>query len=215
MSVHGPWCNSVTWRTKCPSCKGQVFFFQCDCGSKVFFDRLGHPWPIHDCDASWAGKLPRWVDDSGGLNVEISPGITVRRAPEGSINQGVVTRAIRRDQRPDPIKAIQPKGSEEITVVGILRELQVEVDAATFLRLPKTSMTSGVLGKLSEGQWGKVTIHSQSPRDDVLTSYTAWVPSKALSETENLKGVTVNARISSQFILGVGNVWVCNLYEVL
>ena len=213
-AIHGSWCNSVTWRTKCRSCKEQVFFFQCDCGSGVFFDKLGPPWPIHDCDTAWARNLKRWKDDSGGLNVEIGPGMTVRWPPEGPIDQGVVTRAVRRDRRPDPIEAIQPEGSEEVTVVGILRELQVEVGVAAFLKLPETSMASGFLGKLAQGRWGKVTIHSQSPRVDMLNSYTAWVPSPALSDAGNSKGVTVEARISSQFIPGVGNVWICSLFEM-
>ena len=213
-AVHGTWCNSVTWRTKCRFCREQVFFFKCDCGSGVFFDELGPAWPIHDCDRFWGDKLRRWKDDSGGLNVEIAPGITVRRAPEGSIDQSVVSRAIRRERRPDPIEAIQPEGSEEVTVVGILRQLQVEVDVGAFLKLPKTSMASGFLGKLAQGRWGKVTIHSQSPREDVLNSYTAWVRSEALSEAGNPRGVTVEARISSQSIPGLGNFWVCSFYEV-
>ena len=126
-AVHGLWCNSVTWRTKCRSCKEQVYFFQCDCGSGVFFDKLGPPWPIHNCD------LKRWKDDAGGLNVEInreSRSGGHRKDRQSSIDLNVVSRAKRRERRPDPIKAIQPGGSEGVTVVGILRELQVEVDGA-------------------------------------------------------------------------------------
>ena len=91
-AVHGPRCNSVTWPTKCRDCNERVFFFRCDCGSGVFFDELGGSWPLHDCDTSWTRNLKRWKDDSGGINVEIAPGITVRREPEGSIEKGVVSR---------------------------------------------------------------------------------------------------------------------------
>jgi len=37
----------VTWKTTCPDCKKAVFFFSCSCGSKIFFDSLGDPWPLH------------------------------------------------------------------------------------------------------------------------------------------------------------------------
>jgi hypothetical protein len=45
---HGPWCNFRTrpWRCKCGA---RVFFGTCDHGSKVFFDHLGDPWPLHRC----------------------------------------------------------------------------------------------------------------------------------------------------------------------
>ncbi len=76
-------------------------------------------------------------------------------------------------------------------------------------------MASGFLGKLATGRWGKVTIHAQSPDEDVLNSYTVWVRSEALSEVGNSRGLTVEAKISSQFIPIVGNVWVGSFYEVL
>ena len=79
--------------TKCPRCKDPVFFFHCNCGAEVFFDRLGHPWLIHDCDTSWTRNLSRHRDSAGGVTVEIAPGIMVQRAPEGSIHPDVATRA--------------------------------------------------------------------------------------------------------------------------
>ncbi len=213
--AHGSWCNSVTWPTKCSQCDQRVFFFRCDCGSRVFFDKLGAPWPIHDCETSWARDLRRWQDDFGWINVEISSGITVRRAPEGSIDHTIVPRAKRRESRPDPIVAIKPEGSEKITIVGILREKRMEVDVTFTLKLPETSIVAGFLGELAEGKWGKFTIHTQPPNEDVLHSYTAWAPSAALSHANNSQGVTVEVQISSKSIPGVDNFWVCSHYNVL
>jgi hypothetical protein len=49
MSVptHRPDCETHIWRTTCPDCKKSVYFFSCSCGSRVFFDRKGPPWPMH------------------------------------------------------------------------------------------------------------------------------------------------------------------------
>src|SRR5690606_17686842 len=70
-----------TWRlpTKCPHCKEPVFFFSCDCGSKVFFDDLGDPWPIHDCDTSWTRSLNRMRGGDGTITVQLADGVTIRR----------------------------------------------------------------------------------------------------------------------------------------
>jgi hypothetical protein len=34
--------------TKCKYCGESIFYFECKCGSKVFFDNLGEPWSIHN-----------------------------------------------------------------------------------------------------------------------------------------------------------------------
>ena len=96
-ATHGPWCGAVTWKTKCPrpGCRADVYFFRCNCGSKVFFDSLGAPWPIHDCDLSWGQGLDRQRNESGGATVQIAPGVTAYRS--GSISPDVVTRTKRRD----------------------------------------------------------------------------------------------------------------------
>ena len=49
MSVptHRAGCETRTWKTNCLDCGKPVYFFACTCGSKVFFDALGDPWPLH------------------------------------------------------------------------------------------------------------------------------------------------------------------------
>ena len=34
---------------RCPLCPARVFFYQSPHGGRVFFDRLGPPWPKHSC----------------------------------------------------------------------------------------------------------------------------------------------------------------------
>ena len=213
---HGWWCNTVTYRTKCRGCGEPVFFFRCDCGSAVFFDALGEPWPEHDCATSWTRRLTRWKDSSGVINVKLLPGVTVRRPPRGGIDAAVATKAKRRSQRPDPIKAIEPDGEPNTTVVGVLREKHVEVDVATALKLPGASgMAAAFLGPLGKGRWGKVTVHSPSAREDVLHSYTAWVPADALSRLVGGKGSVVTVDLCSLTVVGSGNFWVCKEFEVI
>ena len=46
---HGEHCNSKTYPTNCKQCGSKIFYFSCDCGCKVFFEELGHPWNVHHC----------------------------------------------------------------------------------------------------------------------------------------------------------------------
>lgn len=46
--THGLGCKTLLWATNCPDCAERVFFFACNCGSKVFFDTRGGSWPKHE-----------------------------------------------------------------------------------------------------------------------------------------------------------------------
>ena len=154
-ATHGPWCGAVTWKTQCPrlNCRADVYFFKCNCGSRVFFDSLGDPWPIHDCDLSWGRGLERERDESGGVTVQIAPGVTAYRS--GSISPDVVTRTKRRDSKPDPIVSVRPDDAGPTNVMGIVRELRRTVDVMQSLNLPASSFTAAFLGPLGKGQWGQ------------------------------------------------------------
>lgn len=46
---HNATSRYIEPNARCPLCGANVFFFQNDNGSKVFFDELGPPWPKHPC----------------------------------------------------------------------------------------------------------------------------------------------------------------------
>ena len=218
--THGWWCGAVTWPTKCLGCSEPVFFFQCNCGSKVFFDELGAPWPIHDCETSWTRSLIRVVDESGGIAVHLSEGVTVRRPPSSFDIDGAVIDAGKHRQSSrtrDPIIAVEAEGSSsEVTVVGNLREIANEINVVKALHLREfTAMTSGFLGPLGKGIWGKVTIHEPSASEHIFHSYTVWVKNEHLRVAANSTGITVSVEIEPYVIPSIGTVWICSKYEVL
>lgn len=217
--VHGTWCNAVTWSTKCPRCNASVFFFQCDHGSKVFFDELGEPWPIHDCDTAWAKSLQRSQDDNG-VTVEISDGITIRRPSEDfSVHRNIIQKAKERKSKPhtDPIIAVKPEGNSGlVTIIGVLREKTVNADPEKFLKIDGSpTMVTSALGVLGKDKWYKLTVHEPSASKNIQHSYTFWAKSSQANISENSKGVTVLAEIEPFEVLGAGIVWLCTQYKVL
>ena len=218
--THGSWCNTRTWPTKCPRCGNPTFFFQCDHGSRVFFDRLGPPWHPHDCDTSWANNLDRTRDSSGGITVKITESILVQRLPEEfSIDPSIISKASQRRRQPnqDPIRAIQPiAGKGKTTVVGTLHALKVEANVAKTLNIPVAStMALAFLGRLATEKWSRVTLHEPLSGQNKYHSYTFWVASKSVTHAKNSIGVTVMARISPFVIPDECVVWLCENYEVL
>lgn len=72
--------EGVGWvrpNARCPVCNARVFYFQNRGGSRVFFDRLGPPWPKHPCtDAAQltGGRLaapPRSAAPRRGLQQDL------------------------------------------------------------------------------------------------------------------------------------------------
>ena len=47
--THNDRCVTKAFMTNCPDCRDDVWFFSCNCGSKVYFNDLGWPWDQHIC----------------------------------------------------------------------------------------------------------------------------------------------------------------------
>jgi hypothetical protein len=53
VSGHGYGCYKVKcYTTACRTCNSKVFYYECNHGSKVFFDALGGSWPNHHCGSA-------------------------------------------------------------------------------------------------------------------------------------------------------------------
>lgn len=216
--VHGAWCNAKTWPTKCPGCNSDVFFFHCDCGSKVFFDSLGDPWPIHDCATSWTKNLVRYKDGGGGITVQIRDGITVRRPPEDFAVEGTIisrARGLKQKNWVSPIVSVKPDGAHgNITIIGVVREKDGGADIFRSLNLRAESpLVMASLKELGAGRNWRITVHEPSSSENVQHSYTIWVPSLIVDKRCTI-GMTVEVGISPLSVLGHAPIWRCHYIEV-
>lgn len=220
--VHGEWCGTKTWPTSCPSCSSKVFFFSCGHGSKVFFDELGSPWPVHDCGKTWARGLRRFTDDNGDVVVELKPGITVTRSLANpasfEVEQSVISKAqaAKKIRAPDPFVPIGPTRELRESHVGILREIRPRVDQLKAFRVPDTLMGRASLGSIGKQEMGKITVHVPYPtEDDYTESFTAWMPAKLLRDRRIRQGITVSVDLEGVRIVGRGFAWFCRSLEAL
>lgn len=225
MSVprHGLDCRTLTFPTKCSNCGDEVFFFSCTCGSRVFFDELGWPWPEHDCalsgsDRLWAQGRPRTKLTGGGVDVEISDGVTAirreeRRDRSWNIDPEVAAAAKReaRSRERNSIESVPPGADWTVEITGIVRELDRRVDVYRRLRLPKTALSGGFLGDLGSGRWGRMTVHVLK---SVTYSYTAWVPGSLVLPGRLEIGATVSAVLRRVDVAGKAREWVCRRFRI-
>ena len=214
--IHGPWCGSRTFQTNCPTCRAEVYYFSCDCGSRVFFDDLGGSWPRHDCDTSWANSLVRTIDSTGAITVRLGPNVKATRPGDFSgIDESLVARARAKRERPDPIVKIYPKKGSKRHVLGVLRELQRKANPLKAFRLPDTVMARQFLGVIGKQPVGKITVHMQSETSDQQESFTAWIPARWVEDQRIVRGIAVIAELVGVRVNLVETTWFCCGFEVV
>lgn len=218
--VHGEWCGTRTWPTTCPSCSADVFYFSCNHGSRIFFDDLGPPWPVHDCEESWARGLRRFTNDNGDAVVELKPGITVTRSLARSASFKVEQSAISkgkaaRKKAQDRTVSIEPERELSESHEGILREMRHSVDPLKAFGLADTAMGRAILGSIGKQGMGKITVHVPYPTEDYTESFTSWVLMKLLRDRRIKRGVTVAVNLERVRIMERGYTWFCNSLEVV
>lgn len=218
-ATHGPWCNTRVWPTNCPGCGHSVFFFSCNHGSKVFFDALGRPWPVHDCDTSWTRGLKRTTDSTGRITVHLSAGVSVSRPPDTfNIAPEIVERAkqspIKEAQA--PIVCINPEPTRPQAVIGVLREIRQHANPYRYHNIPDTTFGSAALGPIGQQSVGRITVHTPlNSESSQLASYTMWIPAALISNRRIKTGITVHIGLQVISLLGGERVWFCDEFEVI
>jgi hypothetical protein len=186
----------------------------CNCGSKVFFDSLGDPWPRHDCHTSWARALPR-TTSARGTTVQLSPHVSITR-PSATFRAESVDRSVARGERRkrEAIAAINPVGGSVKEVVGVLRELTRSLGVIRALKLEDTSMTHALLGPLGGQPMGRITIH-QSSEPGYFESFTCWIPSELVEDPRLKRGLTVVAVLEALALPDGRRVWFCDDFQLV
>ena len=131
MIMHGVYCKTTTFPLKCKYCQQQIFFFSCDCGSRVLFDELGPPWPIHDCGTPSPNPAPYQPSSIGapsGVNVYHTGNNSAGLLPglqnaADFIAPDIVKRVNESQNKARNTMSIEPIGSTNAEFIGIVREL--------------------------------------------------------------------------------------------
>jgi len=189
--THGWWCNARTYPTRCRHCGAKVFYFSCDCGSKVFFDSLGWPWPVHDCVNS------------------------ILQQVEISIAEEYARRVAERHERlrrgwKIPIRACHPQKCEKVESIGVVREVLPILDIFKKFCLPSDSPISvKLLGELARDSWMQITIHVNDLGSDEFISYTLLIKTDCWETAKIRLGDLVRFVAIGQQIPGRQPFWLC------
>ena len=113
--------RSRTIPTRCRFCGAEVFYYEDQFGSKVFFDELGPPWPKHPC-AEYEAFL---------LQQAVSPPTTpLPVVPPKEDTPPILEAWDKRSRQAykPPIRAVHPTRESSVFDLGVVRELIPKVD---------------------------------------------------------------------------------------
>lgn len=228
--THGPLCETTTWPTDCPNCGQSVFYFSCTCGSGVFFDHLGPPWPIHhhgdssDYDPPpWLVAVIRRINPDGDTIAELTQlGVSVIKPAHSAGNATSSPNPPRRDSssKPPPIVAVPPGESEMREFTGMLREITRSVNPMPAFGYDDdgpmaVAMTQAILGSRWVAKFGKITVHTPRSNSPQLESYTAWIPATLIKSPRIKPGITVSVTLTSVDISHRYRDWYCDRFRVV
>ncbi len=212
---HGDGCRTRTYPTTCRICHADVFYFSCDCGSKVFFEALGDPWPQHRCgDHITYERVIEFVGGKEALARGLEASMTTLRldpAYARSIRQAA--------RRPKPL---QPRINRQIPYegleadeTGVVREFIPAVDLYRRFDIPATAMGAALLGELGKGQFDQLTIHAGALGDVDDFSFTFFVETSMRASAGIEKGNLVRCFLRGVAVPDQEPVWRCDDIEVI
>lgn len=224
--MHLIYCNRQTIPLKCKYCQQPIFFFSCDCGSRVLFDELGPPWPIHDCrtpNPNAAPYQPSSVATPSGVNVYrngrnadgLLPGWQSgnHRIDPALVNRVKESLNITRNTIP-----IEPIGSTNAAITGIVRELS-SPDLAQRHKLPRNSIGFNRLANtIGDADPIQLTVQvDELPNDPDAIDYCAYTfLTPRNRNTQSLtRGAVISASLTPQETLNGIRFWLAQTIETI
>lgn len=197
MQTHGSWCNSFAYPTHCWYCGRGIYFFGCNCGSRVLFDDLGIPWPKHLCVQ---GLIKRF-----GFSQQQVDEMVRRRARELEVDAPRVDHLFQESVAkarsiPPAILKVDPAGN--VHVIGIIREVVPTVDPRKKLRVEPNTVGDQQLSRYLPKTVIQITILVGGSGTTQMSSYTGWVSPSSISGLISV-GRIVEADFSCPSIPGI------------
>lgn len=197
--THGPNCRSLTYPLICRYCGKKIFYFTCNHGSKVFFENLGWPWRIHDCQSP--------------ENIIAEVAFTIEEDYIRLITENARLRREREDRL--PITAYRPRDGEVVRELGIVREIIDNINVFKKFKIDAGSpMAAAFIGSLANHPHVQVTIHAGDLTQQ-LHSYTFLLKKRDWDRYGPIRGDLLDFTLEGRQLPTGDLYWYCTEIEQL
>lgn len=200
--THGPWCGANTTPPfPCKFCGTQIFFFSCvEHRSRVLFEQLGHPWPVHDCEQRRAAaprRSGRWM-------------------LAGTIDNGYAESIRRNLANSRGTIRVEPTAGESVTLEGVVDHVE-NISALDRLRwAPGTFGANQIVNRFGTEFVTQITLRiddsGRDPSAHDFLSYTFWASTSDAHEAE--RGDVLSVTLAADMFLSAAGVpWLAQRLE--
>lgn len=215
LAIHGEWCGARTYPTRCRYCGGKTFYFECRCGSKVFFAELGGDWPEHRCMQMLVATYGKdFVQRGMALQMKKHVASNLKTPIEKRYEEAVRSHLAGRKRTASSwTKRVDPTNNAIVKETAVIRDVHGLVDVTAKLRLGTGQITQAMLGRLAKGKFGQITFHCGDLYGSAVESYTAFVEATMLDKLRLEKGDLVRVMVRAVKIASKGFAWLCEEIE--
>lgn len=212
-AAHGAWCGAKTYPTRCRFCGKQVFYFECNCGSKVFFSSLGSDWPEHRCIEMLTRTFRNeFVQRGMALQMMQHPASRLGSRVEKRYQDAVERRYQRARTARNWITRVSSTPHARVSDKATVRELIPDVDMFHRFGLMNSSLAKAFLGVFGQEPFMQITLHIGHLAQERTESYTAFMPSRELRRLGVHCGDLVLVRLIGVPV-GKVSAWLCESLE--
>lgn len=165
---HGLGCRTVaSYKTHCQYCGDSVRYFECTCGSKVFFEDVPSVFKRHECLERLMAFVPKDFLEKAMAEQMMRPGI---KRPPAQLRERVIKESEKRRFSQDTLRW-EPADGATLLIEGVLREIVEQPNLAKHCCLPKAvdlanPMTRAMLGRMSEPRVQTTVVVSRTGDSD-------------------------------------------------
>jgi hypothetical protein len=197
--------------TRCPDCSAAVFYFDCSCGSKVFFDFPGDPWPVHS--EKCFPYLVRKLRDVEGLpysaiwdRIEERSESLSRPIPKDLWKS---LRALQnRELGGQTILEIHPFNGE-LVVEATIVDANLKVNILRRYKLPDNQISRGLFAELLKEPLVELVVHGNRDRETGFVSKFSFLfPLRRYQSTGLRTGIRVGCILSALNLPNGKSVWI-------
>jgi hypothetical protein len=220
MSVpnHSPDCYTKTYPTSCPYCGQEVFFFACSCGSKIFFDGLGDPWPQHHCPEYELKSVIQKINEAGtSTDDEIYSIVREYSVKNNKPIPDELNNILDKElsKRNKPFKCTNVLFNEKIEgISGQVFAMNSSVNFTNRMHFgPNPDIAKGLLGELSKSSFTEIIIRDKPDNNNHSRQYSVFIETNKL-RVENIRLtdlITVRVRASKSY----EKVWIISSVQKL
>ena len=208
---HNLSCLTKAVRFNCQDCNRPVWYFKCSCGSKIFFDDLGWPWPLHHCknyeireSIELIKSIERYTDEEIYLLIEsYQKKHSLQLSDEiFEIIEYVI------GKRKFKFSTTEVDCTSDIDFIsGQIMEINRSINFYKKFHLDKSSIFSmGLLSILSKDDFDELIIRENPDKKNHSNQYRIFIEHKKLKSTQIKIGNKILATVSI-IDIPVGKIW--------